>query len=171
MKRKRKILSIILSLLTCILLFCSWGEAEFGGEVKLGKIYTDPVGVEGAYPRGVFESLETFSEEIDGFQEQCELFGMILMSVFIFLVVLELFYIIFCVVGFDGAYYMGIVTEVLVILVVLLGVILAYVFGDSKIAINDHFRLVSEIEVNLIPFFMILFELVGKNLCAVKKFD
>lgn len=169
-KRKRLISSVLI-ILVCIGLFLPWGEAGFGGEIRIGESYSNPVWVKGSYPRGAAGSLKEFSDELQGFQRECEWMELMVTVVLIFLAVLELAYAVCTLTGLEAGHYIGIVAEILVLAVLAAGIILALAYGDSTIKLGKYVRVVTEIHLNGIPFLLVLLEIAGKHVCSVKKFD
>lgn len=172
MKEKRnRILSPVCALAVCILLFFPWGQANIGGRVRLGKDFSNPIEVEGSYPRGVARALANFSNEIDGFQEQCELFELIIMAVLIFLSVMELIYAVCAAMRLEMAHAIGVAAEVFVLLVVLSAIGIGLFCRERTFTIAGHFQVVTSIHLSLSAFLIIPIELVGKHVFTAKKFD
>lgn len=169
MSGKYKVISILLTVANCVLLFLPWGTAKAGGEVKLAKTYSNPILVEGSYPRGVAAAVKRFSDELDGFQEQCELVEMILMMILIFLAVMEILYGISLLASFEMSHALGIVAGCLTAAVALAGIMAGLVWRNGTIDINAHFRIVTVIRLNVVPFLIILIEILGK--CVIPRTD
>lgn len=169
MKHARRFLPSLLALLNCILFFVSWGSTRLGGEIHLRQDYSNPIVVKGTYLRGVTQSIEELSQELNGFQEQAELAGLCIMTVLIFLTVLELIYAATAVFGLGMSRSLGIVTEILVLAVMVPAIVTGIMEPVISFA-DGGFRIVTEIRLNVIPFLIILSEILGKNVFA-KKID
>lgn len=169
MNHARRILPSVLALLSCFLLFSSWGDTQLGGEIYLREGYSNPITVKGTYLRGVAQSVEQLSQELNGFQEQAELAGLCIMTVLIFLTVLELIYAVIGVFQLDMSRSLGIVTEILVLAVMVLAVGLGILEPTISFA-DGGFRIITKVQLNAVPFLIIVFEILGKNVFA-KKID
>lgn len=164
MNSKGKVSGLLLTVVICILLFVPWGYARVGGQMYIRAGFSNPIWVEGAYPRGVAEALNNFSDEIDGFQEQCELVGLAIMSVLIFMAVLELVYALCVVLGIELMQVIGIVAEIPVLIACGATVILGLVCRERAFPVTEAFQIVVDIRLNAVPFLIILIEIVGKQI-------
>lgn len=170
-QKRKRIISAIVILLVCIGLFLPWGQARLEGAIKVGEVYSNPIWVEGAYPRGIANSLKEFSNELAGFQNECEMVEMGIMMVLIFLATLDLIYVVCMLAGTSVSYYIGIIAECLVVLLLVAAILLAFMYQNDTLKFGEKFRIVTNIRLNIVPFLLVLFEIIGKNACSAKKID
>ncbi len=159
-----RILPVFLAGTVCLLLFLSWGRIRLGGEFKIGDDYTNPIVVEGGYPHGFAKAVKTFSDELNGFQEKAELLSLVLMSLCVFLCVLEVFYAVCCLLDIRMRRAMGLTAEIAILLTAAVFLIFAVIYKDGAIAFGNYFRITTEISLNASLFLIIICEVAGKQL-------
>lgn len=159
-----RILPAVFAAVVCILLFLPWGSIWLGGEFKVGDGYTNPIVVEGSYPHGFARAVKTFSEDLNGFQEQCELLSLILMSLCVFLSVLEVFYAVCSLLDNQMKKAMGLTAEISVLVVVAIFLIFAIIYKNGTISFGEYFRIHTKISLNPALFFIVLLEAAGKHI-------
>lgn len=170
-QRRKKGLSAFLIILVCIGLFLPWGEAGFGGEIKIGESYSNPIWIRGSYLRGAAAALKELSNELEAFQRECGLAEQVILAVLLFLAVLECSYVVCILAGVRAGYYIGMVSEILVLAVLVLAIVLALLYQNGGFGLGKYVRVVTDIHLNAMPFLLIFLEITGKQVCSVKKFD
>lgn len=159
-----RILPALLAVAVCMMLFLPWGSIRLGGEFKIREDYTNPIVVEGSYPHGFAKAMKTFSDELNGFQEQCEILSLILMSLCVFLSVLEVFYVVCCFLDNQMKKAMGLTAEIAVLFIVAIFLVFAFVYKDGAISFGEYFRITTKISLNASLFLIIICEVAGKQI-------